>query len=83
MKFGTFLLLHSPDMLPAEEVYANAVAQAELADELGFDAVWLAEHHFSPDRAVLAAPIAIASAIALPMFRPAPVIRATLPSSFT
>jgi alkanesulfonate monooxygenase SsuD/methylene tetrahydromethanopterin reductase-like flavin-dependent oxidoreductase (luciferase family) len=47
MKFGTFLLLHSPDMLPAEEVYANAVAQAELADELGFDAVWLAEHHFS------------------------------------
>lgn len=47
MKFGAFLLLHSPDMKPSEEVYANAVAQAELADGLGFDAVWLAEHHFS------------------------------------
>jgi len=28
------------------------------------DSVWLAEHHFSPDRALLAAPIVIASAIA-------------------
>ena len=47
MKFGTFLLLQSPDRGSTEEVYANAVAQAELADELGFEAVWLAEHHFS------------------------------------
>lgn len=47
MKFGAFLLLHSPDKKSSEEVYANAIAQAELADTLGFDAVWLAEHHFS------------------------------------
>lgn len=47
MKFGVFLLLHSPDMKPAAEVYGNALEQARLADELGFDAVWLAEHHFS------------------------------------
>ena len=47
MKFGAFLLLHSPDKKSSAEVYANAIAQAELADALGFDAVWLAEHHFS------------------------------------
>ncbi|MBI3966177.1 MAG: LLM class flavin-dependent oxidoreductase [Chloroflexi bacterium] len=29
------------------EVYRNTVEQVELAEALGFDAVWLAEHHFS------------------------------------
>ena len=47
MKFGIFLLMQSPDMLPSTEVYANAIEQAQLADELGFDYVVLAEHHFS------------------------------------
>ena len=47
MRFGVFLLLHSPDKRAPAEVYANALEQARLADELGFDAVWLAEHHFS------------------------------------
>jgi alkanesulfonate monooxygenase SsuD/methylene tetrahydromethanopterin reductase-like flavin-dependent oxidoreductase (luciferase family) len=30
-----------------ERVYADTLAQAEYAEALGFDAVWLAEHHFS------------------------------------
>ena len=47
MNFGTFLLLQSPDMLPAQEIYARAIEQAEAAEQLGFDSVWLAEHHFS------------------------------------
>ena len=47
MKFGIFLLCHSPEMEPSEEVYGRAIEQAEVADELGFDSVWLAEHHFS------------------------------------
>jgi alkanesulfonate monooxygenase SsuD/methylene tetrahydromethanopterin reductase-like flavin-dependent oxidoreductase (luciferase family) len=47
VKFGIFLLMQSPDMLPSTEVYANALEQARLADELGFDYVVLAEHHFS------------------------------------
>ena len=47
MKFGIFLLMQSPDMLPSSEVYANALEQAQLADQLGFDYVVGAEHHFS------------------------------------
>jgi alkanesulfonate monooxygenase SsuD/methylene tetrahydromethanopterin reductase-like flavin-dependent oxidoreductase (luciferase family) len=47
MKFGVFQLLHSADKGPAKEVYDNALEQAKLADELGFEGVWLAEHHFS------------------------------------
>ena len=47
MKFGVFQLLHSADKGPAKEVYDNALEQARLADELGFEGIWLAEHHFS------------------------------------
>jgi alkanesulfonate monooxygenase SsuD/methylene tetrahydromethanopterin reductase-like flavin-dependent oxidoreductase (luciferase family) len=32
---------------PLEEVYARALARIEVMDRSGYDAVWLAEHHFS------------------------------------
>ena len=47
MKFGIFLLMQSPDMLPSSEIYANALEQTQAADQLGFDYVVAAEHHFS------------------------------------
>ena len=47
MKFGIFLLMQSPDMLPSSEIYQNAIDQVRLADDLGFDYVVAAEHHFS------------------------------------
>ena len=47
MKFGIFLLLQSPDMRPSQETYDNALAQGVLADQLGFDYIVAAEHHFS------------------------------------
>ena len=47
MKFGIFLLMQSPDMLPSAEIYNNALEQVKLADQLGFDYVVAAEHHFS------------------------------------
>lgn len=31
------------------DVYDATIAQAELADQLGFDHVWFTEHHFLPD----------------------------------
>src|SRR5580698_2437527 len=33
--------------IPLESVYASAIERFEIMDESGYDAVWLAEHHFS------------------------------------
>ncbi|HEB89551.1 MAG TPA: LLM class flavin-dependent oxidoreductase, partial [Deltaproteobacteria bacterium] len=33
--------------VPLEDVYARALERIEVMDETGYDAVWLAEHHFS------------------------------------
>src|SRR2546428_9163993 len=48
MKFSTQNLLSIREWQSHAEVYRNAVEECRLADELGFDVVWLAEHHFSP-----------------------------------
>ena len=63
MKFGIQNLLSIRDWQTHGEVYGHALAECRLADELGFDTVWLAEHHFShygicPSLAVLAAAVA-------------------------
>jgi alkanesulfonate monooxygenase SsuD/methylene tetrahydromethanopterin reductase-like flavin-dependent oxidoreductase (luciferase family) len=46
MKFGAMFLLAKPEGRSDAQVYAEALEQIELADRLGFDSVWLAEHHF-------------------------------------
>src|SRR5438874_10253239 len=63
MRFCIQQLLTFRDWQTEAEVYAHALEEARLADELGFEAIWLAEHHFSsygicPSLAVLAAAIA-------------------------
>jgi natural product biosynthesis luciferase-like monooxygenase protein len=63
MKFGVFFLCEQPSWQSQRAAYQDAIDQAVYADALGFDAVWLAEHHFSeygiaPDVAVLAAALA-------------------------
>lgn len=61
MKFGMFFLLQWPAERKAQaQVYAETLEQIERAEALGWDAVWIAEHHFSdygicPNIAVLAA----------------------------
>jgi alkanesulfonate monooxygenase SsuD/methylene tetrahydromethanopterin reductase-like flavin-dependent oxidoreductase (luciferase family) len=47
MRFGTFHLIGSPDMAPAKQRFDETLAHITLADVLGFDVVWVAEHHFS------------------------------------
>jgi alkanesulfonate monooxygenase SsuD/methylene tetrahydromethanopterin reductase-like flavin-dependent oxidoreductase (luciferase family) len=47
-----FSLFYNCDVLPgkgAPELYREIEAQAIAADRLGFDAIWLAEHHGEPD----------------------------------
>ncbi len=63
MKFGDFLFPDSRD--PAEDgvVIDETLAEARLADELGMDVIWPAEHHFD-GISVYADPIALAGALA-------------------
>jgi alkanesulfonate monooxygenase SsuD/methylene tetrahydromethanopterin reductase-like flavin-dependent oxidoreductase (luciferase family) len=47
MKFGLFFLCERPPWQSQRSAYHDAIDQAVYADALGFDAVWIAEHHFS------------------------------------
>ena len=46
MKFGQFYLLETPPGTDHVQVYHEAFEQFRLLDETGWDAIWLAEHHF-------------------------------------
>jgi alkanesulfonate monooxygenase SsuD/methylene tetrahydromethanopterin reductase-like flavin-dependent oxidoreductase (luciferase family) len=46
MKFSTFHLFHQFAGQRAREVYDYQIEIIELLEELGFDGVWVAEHHF-------------------------------------
>jgi alkanesulfonate monooxygenase SsuD/methylene tetrahydromethanopterin reductase-like flavin-dependent oxidoreductase (luciferase family) len=46
MKFSTFHLFHQFAGQSAKEVYDYQIEIVELLEELGFDGVWVAEHHF-------------------------------------
>ncbi len=50
MKFGLFYLpsFDAATHKDARTLYDQIFEQAELADALGYDSVWCAEHHFSP-----------------------------------
>lgn len=63
MKFGIFFLLQSPEMRPATALYGEALEQAELADQLGFDHIWIAEHHFT-SWGYAPSPLVLATALA-------------------
>ena len=64
MDFGMFTDFHvRPDKSQAD-AFEESFNQILRAEEYGMDTVWLAEHHFSPERSVLASPLIIASSIA-------------------
>ncbi len=47
MKFAAFSLMQWPEDRTEADVFRNEVGQAVLAEQQGYDAFWLAEHHFS------------------------------------
>ena len=51
MDFGIYLAFENPKdwEVPTTEVCAEALSQVVLAEELGYDTVWIAEHHFGQD----------------------------------
>ena len=64
MDFGMFTDFHVRKGMSQAEAFEESFSQVQEAEELGVDSVWLAEHHFTPDRSVLASPLIIATAIA-------------------
>lgn len=47
MRFGIFQSIQLPDPKAEVRYYREALKQVQFAEELGFDSVWLTEHHFS------------------------------------
>ncbi|MGI5200692.1 LLM class flavin-dependent oxidoreductase [Spirillospora sp. CA-108201] len=63
MKFGIMNLFPVNDGVSDHQVLRQTLEEIELADRLGFDSVWLAEHHFSK-YGILGSPINFAMAVA-------------------
>ena len=63
MKFSNFLLPQSKVHGQDYDVISESLKEAQLCDRLGFDTVWLAEHHFDGGCAYVD-PMTFASAIA-------------------
>ena len=63
MKFSNFLFPASASPADDFDVIQNALQEAELSDALGFDTIWLAEHHFDGGCAYVD-PMTFATAIA-------------------
>src|SRR5690349_14631454 len=64
MEFGMFHEFQCPPGRTEAQAFAESFEQVEAAEQLGLDAMWLAELHMLPRRSVLSAPLTIASAIA-------------------
>ena len=47
MKFGLFMEWPNPDVREFKEIFNDGIDQIKLSEELGYDYVLIAEHHFS------------------------------------
>ncbi len=64
MRFGHFFYPMTLDATRDYQTITDCIAEAELVEQLGFDAIWIAEHHFTGetvygDALVFAAAIAV------------------------
>lgn len=64
MRFGTFVLQTSLDPKLDSQIIDNTLKEAELAEALGFDAIWLTEHYFGGGT-VYADPLVFGAAVAV------------------
>ena len=46
MRFGTYFFLQAPPGVSHTDVVHDEFAQMVLSEALGYDSVWLTEHHF-------------------------------------
>src|SRR5258708_1272159 len=93
MEFGIFNLMGAREVdKTAAQVFAEVAEQTRLADQLGYQTAWFAEHHFS-NYCLCASPLMMAAhcasitktirlgtaVVALPLSNPAP-LPATFPT---
>jgi alkanesulfonate monooxygenase SsuD/methylene tetrahydromethanopterin reductase-like flavin-dependent oxidoreductase (luciferase family) len=64
MEFGSFMEFHTRQGRSQTDAFRESFAHIDQAEEQGLHAVWLAESHFQPERAVLSSPLIVAAAIA-------------------
>lgn len=66
MDFGLAYNFRNPEVFKQDpaQFYEDMFQQIAYAEELGFDTVWLPEHHFSPSDGYNPSPLTVAAAIA-------------------
>jgi alkanesulfonate monooxygenase SsuD/methylene tetrahydromethanopterin reductase-like flavin-dependent oxidoreductase (luciferase family) len=64
MEFGLFTEFQCPPWMDEARAFDESMDEMTAAEDLGFDAVWLAEIHFQKDRSVLSSPLTVAAGIA-------------------
>lgn len=63
MRFGPFVLQANDDPALDSQIIDRTLREAKLAEDLGYDAVWLGEHHFAGTE-VYADPVVFGAAVA-------------------
>jgi alkanesulfonate monooxygenase SsuD/methylene tetrahydromethanopterin reductase-like flavin-dependent oxidoreductase (luciferase family) len=63
VRFGTYFFLQAPPGRSGAEILPEEVDQMVLAEELGFDSVWLTEHHYA-DYGLSSAPSVLLATVA-------------------
>ncbi|HEX2170871.1 MAG TPA: LLM class flavin-dependent oxidoreductase, partial [Dehalococcoidia bacterium] len=63
MKFGLFFVMQRPDDVTERDIYDTEIPQMIAADALGYDSIWIAEHHFST-YGICSAPQVLAGVVA-------------------
>jgi alkanesulfonate monooxygenase SsuD/methylene tetrahydromethanopterin reductase-like flavin-dependent oxidoreductase (luciferase family) len=64
MRFGTYYFLQAPPSVAHPDVVRHEIEQMTWTEELGFDSVWLTEHHFI-DYGLSLSPAVLAAAAAM------------------
>src|SRR5437016_5847363 len=64
MRFGTYYFLQAPPTIAHPDVVRHEIEQMTWTEELGFDSIWLTEHHFI-DYGLSVSPAVLAAAAAM------------------
>jgi alkanesulfonate monooxygenase SsuD/methylene tetrahydromethanopterin reductase-like flavin-dependent oxidoreductase (luciferase family) len=68
VRFGTYFFLQAPPGRTDADIVREEVDQMVLSEDLGFDSIWLTEHHYA-DYGLSSAPTALLATVAAPTRR--------------